>query len=497
MTKRCVLVMFILLTAICASAAANPSIDFIMREYSTNPCWIEFQCFLYTDFSGYTIRTLSGTAVIDSGVFGEAHTCVLLDQTNTSGFTLDSEGDSITVSWGDIIFFAIGFGNVGPNAAPLAGESALTAPNDGFRFNFCPNPTPGEWGDDNVPECIWSLTDVMLNEVAINNGWTQSSDFVELYNASDLDIDISGYQLICNSRYIIPDGTIIRAGKRYVVDETNFPEGFSPIINSDNLYFLLNDGCLVDQVGWSSNHGENVSLMRHPDGNARWGFYIDFSGYNDETSITFMDGFPTRRGYNRPGNPGLAIIGLQAEVRNDTVSLFWTDPIWQSTFQASIVRRSYSGYPLSPFEGELIYEGSNQKYSGDILPSGLTAYYTVFARTGCGEYSIPDSESQVSITGAVGVEENSPLPESFLTLESYPNPFNGQTFFEFELPYSSQVNLSIYDVSGRRIKVLANAFYSAGKYGISWEASNYSSGLYLARIRTDLQSADNKVILLK
>ena len=499
MNRKCLVGAMALMAMTQTTIFANPSVDFIVREYSTEPSWIEVHCYLYTDLSGYIIQTTTSEAIINAGVFGESDCCALLDQSNTSGFTLNVEGDSIIFRNGDIWFSSIGYGNKGCRAVPpLPSESAVTPLNGGDDFNFCANPTPGEVGSWEPPSCIWSLTRVIINEVALHNTWGRCSNFIELYNTEEVAKDISGYQIICNSRYTVPDGTILQGNKRFVLDECDFPEGFVPNSDVDNIYLLREDSCLVDQVGWSSNHGENVSFMRFPDGNARWGHFADFSGYDDESSITFMNGFPSRRAFNRPESPGLSIIGLTAEIRDGLVDLYWTDPIWLTTFQASILRKSYEGFPMSPFDGELIYEGTDQKYLGDVVPENQTAYYTVFARTGCGEYSLPDSESQVAIrNGSVSADDPAQLPEKSLILSSYPNPFNAETIIEFGIPDDGYVELFIYDLIGRKIGTLVDGYSPKGEFKINWDASEYSSGIYLARMHTAKISKMSKLILLK
>lgn len=65
---------------------------------------------------------------------------------------------------------------------------------------------------------------------------------------------------------------------------------------------------------------------------------------------------------------------------------------------------------------------------------------------------------------------------------NYPNPFNPTTNIAFTLPSETQVNLSIYDITGRLVNTLVNQVLSAGSHQYQWNASNMSSGTYFYRI---------------
>jgi len=85
--------------------------------------------------------------------------------------------------------------------------------------------------------------------------------------------------------------------------------------------------------------------------------------------------------------------------------------------------------------------------------------------------------------------EDQPLPELIEIFAAYPNPFNARTIIEFSLLTSSQVELDIYDIIGRKISSLLDADLNPGRHAISFDASSLPSGLYFARLEaTDIQS---------
>jgi type IX secretion system substrate protein len=73
--------------------------------------------------------------------------------------------------------------------------------------------------------------------------------------------------------------------------------------------------------------------------------------------------------------------------------------------------------------------------------------------------------------------------------QNYPNPFNGVTTIPFELQKDGNVEISIYDILGRKVKTLINKPYTFGKHTITWDGTNangkvVSSGIYFYQIKS-------------
>ena len=93
------------------------------------------------------------------------------------------------------------------------------------------------------------------------------------------------------------------------------------------------------------------------------------------------------------------------------------------------------------------------------------------------------------------------IPDQISIQNIYPNPFNPVTMIEYNLPYTSNIKLTIYDLLGRQVEILYNGKQHLGNYTISWDASNYSSGVYFIKMNVgDSQafiSKSQKLVLLK
>ena len=93
--------------------------------------------------------------------------------------------------------------------------------------------------------------------------------------------------------------------------------------------------------------------------------------------------------------------------------------------------------------------------------------------------------------------ENNNMPATYSLSQNYPNPFNPQTEIKFALPQPGNVRLVIYDSIGREVAVLVNQHLNAGTYRYSWNASGFSSGIYLYRIIAKDFTMVKKMIYMK
>ena len=90
----------------------------------------------------------------------------------------------------------------------------------------------------------------------------------------------------------------------------------------------------------------------------------------------------------------------------------------------------------------------------------------------------------------VAVEHNDGTqPDDFELFESYPNPFNSSTVIEYEIPMSSNVELTIFNIRGEFVKSLVAGSMQPGRYQARWDGTRdngapVGSGSYLAQLTT-------------
>ena len=98
-------------------------------------------------------------------------------------------------------------------------------------------------------------------------------------------------------------------------------------------------------------------------------------------------------------------------------------------------------------------------------------------------------------------EPGSALPRAFALHQNQPNPFATATTIGFDLPAGAMVRLEVFDLAGRRLKVLANRFYPPGYYAVDWDRRDAGGfrarpGVYLYRIEAGAARDRKKMVLL-
>ncbi len=81
--------------------------------------------------------------------------------------------------------------------------------------------------------------------------------------------------------------------------------------------------------------------------------------------------------------------------------------------------------------------------------------------------------------------------------QNFPNPFNPYTTIEFQLAQAGSVTLEIFGPNGQHITTLVNGFRTAGNHSVSWNASSYSSGIYVCRITAGEFTQSRKMTFMK
>ena len=81
------------------------------------------------------------------------------------------------------------------------------------------------------------------------------------------------------------------------------------------------------------------------------------------------------------------------------------------------------------------------------------------------------------VYNTTGLSNNS-QPVGYKLEQNYPNPFNPLTVIKYEIPKEGFVTLKIFNALGLEINTLANENKQQGNYQVTWDGSNYPSGVY-------------------
>ena len=110
-----------------------------------------------------------------------------------------------------------------------------------------------------------------------------------------------------------------------------------------------------------------------------------------------------------------------------------------------------------------------------------------------------------ALTIVTDVEETnlkSELPSSFVLHRNFPNPFNPETRIGYDLPIDTPVKLEIFNLLGRKIRILVDATQPPGSYSVIWDGRNdfgrsVASGVYVYQLRTREKVLNRKLLLVK
>ena len=135
---------------------------------------------------------------------------------------------------------------------------------------------------------------------------------------------------------------------------------------------------------------------------------------------------------------------------------------------------------------------------GVEVGSSIDLIWTVTAQAG-ETVKFADESFDLSIARNIGVsnEAEDQLPTEFALSQNYPNPFNPTTTINYDVPEAADVQLQVYDITGRKVAELVNTRKSAGSHSVDWNADNFATGIYIYRLTAGDFSAVRKLTLIK
>jgi hypothetical protein len=105
----------------------------------------------------------------------------------------------------------------------------------------------------------------------------------------------------------------------------------------------------------------------------------------------------------------------------------------------------------------------------------------------------PRGDSDITWLGTLGVPSGTLAKVAF---SASPNPAR-VTKVSFTLPARAEVDLSVFDLSGRKVATLASGSMSAGRYARDWDGGSAGAGVYFVRLRVGSESYNLRTVNLK
>ncbi|MBL51641.1 MAG: hypothetical protein CMG57_06750 [Candidatus Marinimicrobia bacterium] len=188
------------------------------------------------------------------------------------------------------------------------------------------------------------------------------------------------------------------------------------------------------------------------------------------------------------------VTGVQYAIVSSSVVLYW-DLIDNAQYY-KVERSTDSTFTenlQSNYVQTITYTDNNLEYNTEY-------FYRVSAFLG--SYWSGHSDA-ISVTiEYVGLADGNQIPSEYNLYQNHPNPFNPTTTLRYDLPEDGMVNITIYDMMGRKVISLVNDHQTVGYKSIQWNGKNnlgepVSAGVYLYMLHVGEFHQTNKMILLK
>jgi hypothetical protein len=121
--------------------------------------------------------------------------------------------------------------------------------------------------------------------------------------------------------------------------------------------------------------------------------------------------------------------------------------------------------------------------------------YPIWTRLHGGQLSIWNTI--INDSAAVSVDDEISQPFAYSLFQNYPNPFNPATTISYQLPEPAFVTIKVFDVLGNEIATLVQEIKPVGVHEVSFDGSNFSSGIYLYQIDAGNFHQSRKMMLIK
>ena len=305
----------------------------------------------------------------------------------------------------------------------------------------------------------------------------------------------------------ISDITISEDSTTLVVASATDPDGdplsYSATADTSAIEFLVsnNEVTVKPLINWN---GTSVVTVKVTDG---------FSSVEQAftLTVTAAPDPPGAFAWTDPTSENDSIV-VTSSNGNDNFSIGWessVDPDGDAvTYKLAISHPPHSvpGIMTQPFSSTS-RSFAFAEFIG-LWPSSLQMINRLNYKFNVYAYSGSDS-TEVTGTRQLFVERSGDLntesigiPNSFVLHPNYPNPFNPETQIRFEMPYAANVDLSIYNLLGMKVKTLYAGQKSAGVFEFKWDGKNdhnqsVSGGVYIYKLQSGQQMQMRKMILLK
>ena len=147
------------------------------------------------------------------------------------------------------------------------------------------------------------------------------------------------------------------------------------------------------------------------------------------------------------------------------------------------------------------YPNNPDSFISEPASSSWSSFSHTFTELGhyyyqCNEHYSMGMIGTINVSTALSIDETT-SPTNYRIHSIYPNPFNLVTKIVYGLGSYTNVQISIFNISGKEVESLINEFQSRGYHSLDWNADNHASGVYFVKMITDEHINTKKLLLVK
>lgn len=196
--------------------------------------------------------------------------------------------------------------------------------------------------------------------------------------------------------------------------------------------------------------------------------------------------------------PKLSIpTNLIAEVVNPRFGykLSWTESTGENeVHKYNIYRADSASTNFETFE----LDGSTSSIAFSKIFIGSGAFQIRVTALDVNELeTLPSDPIYFTVGVGTDITEESGIPKAFALHQNYPNPFNPKTIITYDVPSASNIEIRVFDITGKLVKDLVNEFKNVGTHTVTFDATNLASGVYLYQLKTNSFLTVKRMLLIK
>ncbi len=224
---------------------------------------------------------------------------------------------------------------------------------------------------------------------------------------------------------------------------------------------------------------------------------FDIQTINDFTYPTFYEPVTQFTDFNSNNSPEIFDYDIEVVPGvSVTATINYYDPDNNLPTERSLFF-NYGFYPMGSMDHT--YSDTSEFEVTLAWPGEGWSYY--YFRYSDGLDMVTTPTDSIYLT-PIGIEDDQSLPRQFTLYQNYPNPFNASTTISFVLADKSEIDLTVYDITGRLVRNIHSGIISPGEHSFIWDGRSnqgkqLSSGVYFYKLQTGSNQDYKKMILLK